>query len=176
MKKQYRSLAFLGYPNHMVSNFGHVYHVRGDPSRGKPYRWCRMKPRELKRIPYQRVGLCGRMWLVHRLVLLAFVGPCPPGMETRHLDRDPRNNRLDNLLWGTPKKNAKDKKRHGTNRKGVANHKNAGEGNGRAVLTNRQAEQIRKEHIPKVVTYKMLAKKYGVSHWTIMELVNGQTY
>src|SRR5262249_43840339 len=26
---------------------------------------------------------------VHALVLLAFVGPCPPGMECRHLDGNP---------------------------------------------------------------------------------------
>ena len=30
---------------------------------------------------------------VHSLVLLGFAGECPPGMETRHLDDDPLNNR-----------------------------------------------------------------------------------
>lgn len=51
---------------------------------------------------------------VHRLVLEAFRGPCPPGMETRHLDGCPRNNTLDNLVWGTHSENECDKFRHGT--------------------------------------------------------------
>lgn len=47
--------------------------------------------------------------LMHRLVLEAFVGPCPDGMECRHIDGNPANNRLDNLAWGTPQENAADK-------------------------------------------------------------------
>src|SRR6185312_11707944 len=51
---------------------------------------------------------------IHRLVLEAFVGPCPPGMETRHLDGDPRNCALTNLAWGTSSENKQDQIRHGT--------------------------------------------------------------
>lgn len=47
---------------------------------------------------------------VHRLVLLAFVGPAPEGTEACHGDGDPTNNRLSNL---------RDAIRHGTQR-GVA--------------------------------------------------------
>jgi hypothetical protein len=53
--------------------------------------------------------------LVHRLVLLAFVGPCPPGYECLHDDGNPANNVLSNLHWGTPLENAQDMLRHGTN-------------------------------------------------------------
>lgn len=52
--------------------------------------------------------------LVHRLVLAAFVGPCPPGNETRHLDGRRGNNRLANLAYGTPGDNGQDRVRHGT--------------------------------------------------------------
>lgn len=52
---------------------------------------------------------------VHRLVLEAFVGPCPEGMETRHLNGDRQENRLANLAWGTALENAADLKRHGRN-------------------------------------------------------------
>lgn len=55
--------------------------------------------------------------LVHRLVLEAFVGPCPPGMQTRHLDGDPGNNHLGNLRWGTPAENNRDTLRHGRHEK-----------------------------------------------------------
>lgn len=41
---------------------------------------------------------------VHRLVLETFVGPCPPGMECRHLDGNPLNNKLNNLCWVRLKK------------------------------------------------------------------------
>ncbi len=52
---------------------------------------------------------------IHRLVLLAFVGPCPDSMECRHFpDRDRSNNKLENLQWGTPKENQHDRIEHGT--------------------------------------------------------------
>ena len=49
---------------------------------------------------------------VHRLVLLAFIGPCPPNQECRHLDGNPRNNCLDNLAWGTKAENQQDVVKH----------------------------------------------------------------
>ncbi len=56
-----------------------------------------------------------RAYAVHRLVLEAFVGLCPPGMCCRHFpDRDTANNRLSNLSWGTLEANAQDKFVHGT--------------------------------------------------------------
>lgn len=51
---------------------------------------------------------------VHILVLLAFRGPRSTDHQTRHLDGNASNNRLDNLAWGTPKENAADTARHGT--------------------------------------------------------------
>lgn len=67
---------------------------------------------------YHGILLCNgpirRRALVHRVVLEAFVGPCPDGMECRHLDGNPRNNRLENLKWGTPVENASDKKKRDT--------------------------------------------------------------
>lgn len=52
--------------------------------------------------------------MVHRLVLMAFVGPCPEGHECCHRDGDPANNRIDNLYWGTKSQNMRDSIRHGT--------------------------------------------------------------
>lgn len=42
---------------------------------------------------------------VHRLVLSAFVGCCPAGMEACHNDGVKANNRLDNLRWDTHRNN-----------------------------------------------------------------------
>ena len=60
---------------------------------------------------------------VHRLVLEAFVGLRPEGMQACHNDGDPHNNALSNLRWDTPASNNADKKAHGT-WQGGANHWN----------------------------------------------------
>lgn len=51
---------------------------------------------------------------VHQLVLEAFVGPKPPGMEGCHYDGNPQNNRIENLRWDTRAGNLADAIRHGT--------------------------------------------------------------
>lgn len=57
-----------------------------------------------------------KLFRLHTLVLTTFVGPCPPGMECRHYpDQDRKNNRLENLQWGTRGENNKDKRENGTN-------------------------------------------------------------
>lgn len=50
---------------------------------------------------------------VHRIVLNAFVGPLPAGMETLHRDDDPTNNHLGNLRYGTRSENLRDMVRNG---------------------------------------------------------------
>ena len=54
---------------------------------------------------------------VHRLVLMAFVGPCPEGMEACHNDGDRANARLSNLRWDTHAANIEDRKGHGNFKK-----------------------------------------------------------
>lgn len=51
---------------------------------------------------------------VHSIVAAAFIGPRQDGMETRHLNGDPSDNRPENLTYGTRSENAEDSKRHGT--------------------------------------------------------------
>jgi hypothetical protein len=78
----------------------------------------------LRLFPYDKIGhLAVSLWRehkisqrrVHGLVLLTFVGPRPPGHMARHFpDRDPANNRLSNLQWGTAKENSSDMIVHGT--------------------------------------------------------------
>lgn len=59
---------------------------------------------------------------VHQLVLEAFVGPPPPGHQTRHLDGDPANNHVSNLRWGTGSENTFDNVRNGTHRNARKTH------------------------------------------------------
>ena len=50
---------------------------------------------------YRVVGIAGKLYRVHRLVLEAFVGQCPEGFECNHKNRDRSDNRLENLEWVT---------------------------------------------------------------------------
>lgn len=52
---------------------------------------------------------------VHLLVLEAFVGPRPDGMEACHNNGDMHDNRASNLRWDTKRANAQDVLRHGRN-------------------------------------------------------------
>lgn len=63
---------------------------------------------------YRSVWLSGRDVMVHRLVMLAFAGPCPAGHEVCHENGDGLDNRLVNLYYGTPSQNTLDRVRHGT--------------------------------------------------------------
>ena len=69
-----------------------------------------------KHVTFSREGET-RTFTVHSVVLAAFVGPRPEGLQVRHFpDRDPANNRLDNLIYGTAKENSEDRDEwHGTN-------------------------------------------------------------
>lgn len=55
-----------------------------------------------------------KRYLVHRLVLLAFAGECPPGLEGCHNDGNHLNNQINNLRWGTRSSNRDDSRMHGT--------------------------------------------------------------
>lgn len=94
---------------------------------------------------------------VHRLVLLAFVGPCPDGLQGRHLDGNPKNNNLSNLRYGTRLENAADAIRHGATARG--------ERNGCAKLTREQVLDLR-DDADDGMTCDQLAAKYGVTRTT----------
>jgi hypothetical protein len=50
---------------------------------------------------------------IHRLVLEAFVGPCPIGQEALHANDIATDNRRENLRWGTRSENKIDAVRNG---------------------------------------------------------------
>lgn len=113
------------FPAYRVSNLGNFQACyrqgRHDLQRERPLMtnvWRPLKPWKHPR-GYLEVSLSrdgrGYRRLAHRVVLEAFVGPCPQGMEARHVNNNDRtNNRLANLRWGTRQDNADDRSRHGT--------------------------------------------------------------
>lgn len=58
------------------------------------------------------VSIAGKRYLVHRLVLTAFRGPCPKGWMGCHEDDDATNNKLSNLRWDIGEGNAADMRRN----------------------------------------------------------------
>lgn len=70
------------------------------------------------RVNMKRDGERSREWMVHQIVCLAFIGPCPEGMEVCHNDGRPENNRALNLRYGTKKENGEDRVLHGTTLRG----------------------------------------------------------
>ena len=60
-----------------------------------------------------QVGSRRERFMVHVLMLEAFVGPRPPGMQACHLDDNGINNVLSNLRWDTQHANARDRLRNG---------------------------------------------------------------
>lgn len=74
-----------------------------------------------------RLGVCihrdgGRYRLVHQLVMEAFVGPCPDGMEVCHNNGDHLDNRLSNLRYDTRSANVLDRVKHGTHQMARKTH------------------------------------------------------
>ena len=105
---------------------------------------------------------------VHVIELTAFAGPCPPGMQARHLNdirtdlRWPKN-----LAWGTPHPNGQDKVRNG--------HSASGEHNARSKLTVQQVLEIRKRLAAGAKTYH-LAREFGVVYTTIWTIGTGRRW
>lgn len=65
-------------------------------------------------VSLSRRGIC-RTSTVHQLVLLTFVGPCPPGLEVCHNDGVKTNSALSNLRYDTHSSNVQDTIKHGRN-------------------------------------------------------------
>lgn len=106
---------------------------------------------------------------VHRLVCQAFHGPKPtPSHEVRHLNGSRRDNRAENLAWGTRVDNAADRDAHGTTA--------SGERNGNAVLTVGQVAAIRETYGGRAANQYQIAAAYRVSQRTISRIVRGEQW
>jgi hypothetical protein len=99
---------------------------------------------------------------VYQVVLLAFRGPPPPGMQCRHVvENDLGNNALANLEYGTPVENAADKRLHGTHLSGSRHP--------RAVLSDEDVASIIADARPQVV----IARAHGISQPHVSSLKRG---
>lgn len=163
-----RWVAVPGFARHEVSDLGRVrLAVRGHLS---PAGALIAQKRE--RNGYLRVGLCqgGKVHyhLVHRLVLLAFVGPAPsPEHEGAHGDSDRSNNALTNLRWASRSENEHDKRGHGSVRLGER-HQNT-------VLTDAQVVEIRTAKAGGA-SYSQLGRRFPASYSALKRIVDRATW
>lgn len=104
---------------------------------------------------------------VHRLVLQTFLGPCPAGMQACHNDGNPKNNRIDNLRWDTPKANQFDRVKHETS--------NCGERGSCAKLKKDDVYRMRDMRICGAA-YQEIATWFGVSLTTAHRAVTRQSW
>lgn len=111
--------------------------------------------------------------LIHQLVAEAFLDkPIDYGRKgsvINHKDGNKWNNDVDNLEYISQKENVN----HAVD-EGLMNFK--GENSYNASFTQEQANQIRAEYIPRIVSQRALAEKYGVSEHTIWRIINNKTY
>lgn len=101
---------------------------------------------------------------VHRLVALAFLGPCPEGMEVAHNDGNPKNNRIENLRYDTHSGNEADKVLHGTVAWGERNHN--------AKLTASDVHAIRRAN----ESQRSLSRRFGVCRKHISQIQRGERW
>ena len=145
----------VGHPGYMVSNEGRVKH----PS-GQILKQCRKQSKHLT------VWINRKNFYVHRLVLEAFKGKCPIGMQGLHGDDNAENNRVENLRWGTHTENMRDKSVNGIQ---IHGEKVAG-----AKLKEDQVIEIRRRIRRESI--RSLALEYGVTHSAIDMAGRGKTW
>ena len=124
---------------------------------------------------YIRVRLCTETppsvgKFVHTLVLDAFTGAALPGQQCRHLDGNPANNNIENLVWGTALENSQDKRRHGTE---VHVH---GEESANAKLTSAAVLEARKRYATEKISCVDLAKEFGIAHSALGRVLTGESW
>lgn len=105
---------------------------------------------------------------VHQLILKTFVGPRLRGLECRHLNGNPQDNRLNNLCWDTHANNMADTIKHKTSTRGEKNH--------HAKLNALQVRVIRHLLKFKTLKHREIAQIFGVVRQTISSINCGKAW
>jgi transposase len=134
---------------------------------------CRVPPRILRPFynkGYPFVSLSNgrsRKYPIHRLVLEAFSGAKPAGMEVCHNNGVRDDNRLENLRWGTHQENCDDTALHG--------HRVAGEAHPQSRLTETDVVEAR-DRYARGATIRAIALEMGVGEQTVADAIAGVSW
>lgn len=149
-----------GYPSYSVSNEGVVART----TRAKTSKEKVLNP-TIDKDGYKHISLMNEgkrgSFLVHRLVLLAFVGDST--LHTHHINGNCGDNRLENLRYISPSDHGRHHHQKGV-RSGTI-----------AKLTDEQAISLREEYAAEVPT-ELLTKKYRICKAAVCNVVTGKTY
>lgn len=175
-KVEYRPIK--NHPGYRVGNDGSVWTRRARGSKipigfedtGKDWRRLSVQTKDCGHLV---VGLSDkfrvrRNHFVHILVLEAFVGPKPLGMQACHFpDRNPKNNQVKNLQWGTPEQNRAHMVIHGTSIHGLRGPN--------VTITPSKVRRIRL--LRKTgLGYDSIADRIGVSKNCVRRVAKGETW
>ena len=101
-------------------------------------------------------------WAVHQMVMEVYGTPRPDDVHDwviNHIDEDRFNNSITNLEW-------------------LQRHENvsysANLHNNRRLLSPQQEQELAQAFVPRKVTRKMLAKRYGISESTVKDILQRQ--
>lgn len=155
-----RWVPVVGFPDYEVSDHGQVRRSKPSLRNHSPRQLVLRESAD----GYVRVSLSrdarDRTKLVHRLVLEAFVGPCPDGDEADHVNGRRSDNSIANLRW-LPKPENLSIRRMAT-----------GVRNGNAKLTPAQVAEAR-QMVANGASRRSVAKQFGVSSPVIDRIANG---
>lgn len=167
---------------YQVSNLGRVRSLerlftvtgkRGVYVKRNPARMMRLKvsqPHRYLSVVLFREGQ-HREWLVHHLVLMAFVGPRPQGMVCNHLDSNRQNNTPNNLEWVTQFDNRQHSIRKGRWHPFLLR----GEKTSWAKLTATQVREIR-ARVAQGTSRSVLSREFGITLSTISDIVRRKNW
>lgn len=152
-----------GFPGYCVGDDGSIWSKKYGSWRRRVLRSCDDM--------HLGIGLCHNnkryYFPVHKLVLEAFVGPCPEGMEACHNNGDSYDNRLCNLRWDTHLNNVHDKIKHGTIARGVRTNL--------AKLVEDEVREIRRL-CANGLSQKVVAQRYGVDQTQVSNIVRRKSW
>jgi hypothetical protein len=148
-----------GYPGNGVTLDGRIFTRRSKNGKGYPSGpWRPLRPQRDSTGRYLIATFGRSKILVHKAMMMAFIGPRPDGQEIAHVDGDCRNNHITNLVYVTHQRNEAMKQLHGTAPKGQRN--------GMAKLDAEAVCRIR-EYPRSQGAGALLARQFGVSQSTI---------
>lgn len=177
---QERWLPVEGFPGYEVSDHGRarsfLRKVRTNEANG--FEWILdeypqeiLKPR-LDKKGYLYIGLrrngTKHTYRIHRLVLLAFIGPRPPEAVSRHQDGIRTHNHWTNLIWGTHQENMDDMILH--------DNSLTGERNRSAKLSEEHIFKIRELYAHGTFSQRQLGEMFNVTKTNIRHIVHRKTW
>ena len=159
----------VNHPGYYITESGYVLSTH--KHKGHAYCWLKSSKLNHGHLVVS-LGNKNKKYLVHRLVLETFIGPCPDNMECCHNNGNPQDNNLSNLRWDTHSNNHKDKIRHGR----WINPTKQGEKHPRAILSEQEVRLIINLYKGGGYTHRGLAKQFGVAKTTIGHILNKENW